>query len=386
MTFQKDLLTVIVPTRERPDTLKHCLRTLVEQRNRRFQILVSDNVSGPETKQVVDSFSADKRIKYVRPESRLGMSEHFDFALSHADGEWVTFLGDDDGFLPNAVNDFFELAKNKDIKAINTSQCRFYWPNESQHQLSKLTIQTGRGIEVRPTKPWLQRVLHAKEKFIMLPYIYTGGFVHADVIHEIRQKSNGRFFLSITPDAYSGIAVALTLDKYLYSWSPLTIAGLSKHSNGVAQMNWKKEDIKKISFFSESSLGFHPALGNGVIHSMPMLIYEAFMRAAHLRKDDMGIAMEDQIALAIIHAKRSYRSEDFSYCKTVAEQNNLDFSKIEKKLPLLKLKTRATRILKNIVRSIYLNGEANRSSIRDETIRTIYDASVKCGRVLNKAS
>jgi len=379
MTFQKDLLTVIVPTKERPDTLKHCLRTLVEQKDPRLQIIVSDNVSGPETKAVFDSFSSDKRLKYIRPESRLGMSEHYDFALSHADGEWVTIIGDDDGLLPDAVSDFFELIKGRDVKAVNTCQCKFYWPNEEQGRSSKLTIMTGSGVEIRETKPWLMRVLRGNEKFIALPYIYTGGFVHADVIDEIRKKSGGRFFSSMNPDIYSGVAVALTIDHYLYSWKPLAIAGISKHSIGAAASTaaWVKEDIKNLPFYTESAIGYHPALGNGVVYTIPMDVYESFLRAAPLRKDDMGITMEDQLALSIVHAAEDRKDDVYALCKTLAKQNGVDFAKVEQQLTLLKIQTRVTRTAKNIIRGIFRTGEGKRQVVKDPAIRNVYDAAEK---------
>src|SRR5208337_2329891 len=105
-----DLLSVIVPTRDRADTLVHCLKTVTAQPNLNLEILVSDNYSGPEVKQVVDQCN-DARVRYIRTNTRLGMSEHWEFALNHASGNWVTILGDDDGLLPHAVNDFFSLTK-----------------------------------------------------------------------------------------------------------------------------------------------------------------------------------------------------------------------------------------------------------------------------------
>ena len=43
--------TVIVPTRERADTLHYCLQTIVRQKYDNLQILVSDNFSQDDTEQ-----------------------------------------------------------------------------------------------------------------------------------------------------------------------------------------------------------------------------------------------------------------------------------------------------------------------------------------------
>ncbi len=82
-------LTVIVPTRERHDTLIWALKTCVTQDCDDLEILVSDNASVDETREVVASYD-DPRIRYVNPGTRLGMSEHWEFALSHVQEGYVS--------------------------------------------------------------------------------------------------------------------------------------------------------------------------------------------------------------------------------------------------------------------------------------------------------
>ncbi|RYZ29021.1 MAG: glycosyltransferase, partial [Sphingobacteriales bacterium] len=73
--------TVVVPTRERADTLLHTLRTCVTQNYDNLTILVSDNCSQDTTEEVVRSFN-DPRIQYVNTGKRLSMSHNWEFALS----------------------------------------------------------------------------------------------------------------------------------------------------------------------------------------------------------------------------------------------------------------------------------------------------------------
>ena len=96
-------LTVIIPTRERSDTLMHTLRTLVDQDYRDCEFIVSDNHSQDNTKQVVQDFS-DPRICYINTGKRVSMSKNWEFALEHARGSFVTYIGDDDGFIPGALS------------------------------------------------------------------------------------------------------------------------------------------------------------------------------------------------------------------------------------------------------------------------------------------
>src|SRR5438034_11015688 len=103
--------TVIIPTRERADTLGPCLRTVVHQNYDNLEILVSDNLSQDRTEQVVRGIG-DSRVKYINTGRRVGMSANFEFALSHSKDGWVTYLGCDDRLLPNALDYADKVRRN----------------------------------------------------------------------------------------------------------------------------------------------------------------------------------------------------------------------------------------------------------------------------------
>ena len=53
---QNHHFTVIIPTRERSDTLQHALHTCVIQDYDNLEILISDNLSQDHTREVVESY------------------------------------------------------------------------------------------------------------------------------------------------------------------------------------------------------------------------------------------------------------------------------------------------------------------------------------------
>ncbi len=68
--------TVIIPTRDRAETLEATLRTCLRQTYPNFEIIVSDNCSDDNTKEIVDGLH-DPRIRYINPGRRLSMSGNF---------------------------------------------------------------------------------------------------------------------------------------------------------------------------------------------------------------------------------------------------------------------------------------------------------------------
>ena len=88
--------SIVIPTRNRAKTLYHTLRTCISQQYVNFEIIVSDNNNVDNTKDVVDSFD-DNRIRYINTQNSIGMTSNWEFALSHVTGDYVMYLGDDDG-------------------------------------------------------------------------------------------------------------------------------------------------------------------------------------------------------------------------------------------------------------------------------------------------
>jgi glycosyltransferase involved in cell wall biosynthesis len=55
-----------------------------------------DNCGSPETRRVVDRFSK-AHIRYFRSATRRPTTDNWELGLSHATGDYITFLDDDDG-------------------------------------------------------------------------------------------------------------------------------------------------------------------------------------------------------------------------------------------------------------------------------------------------
>ncbi|WP_462186948.1 MULTISPECIES: glycosyltransferase family 2 protein [unclassified Frankia] len=82
-----DLVSVVVPTRDRSEILANCLRRLTEITYPAVEFLIVDNApSSDATKRVVDSFAAtDERFRHV-PEPHPGLSRARNRVLALARG------------------------------------------------------------------------------------------------------------------------------------------------------------------------------------------------------------------------------------------------------------------------------------------------------------
>ncbi|UQI49675.1 glycosyltransferase family 2 protein (plasmid) [Streptomyces sp. HU2014] len=93
------MISVIIPTADRPGPLHRALRSLARQTFRNFEAIVVRD-AGPPVRSVVDSWKPDLALTLIDIEPRQGVSHARNTGLAAARGEYVAFLDDDDIFLP----------------------------------------------------------------------------------------------------------------------------------------------------------------------------------------------------------------------------------------------------------------------------------------------
>lgn len=89
------LVSVIIPTYNRPQYLKQAIASAVRQTYQNLEIIVSDNCSPENPQGIVESFG-DSRIKFVRHPENIGMFGNQMYGFKIARGKYVASLHDDD--------------------------------------------------------------------------------------------------------------------------------------------------------------------------------------------------------------------------------------------------------------------------------------------------
>lgn len=134
---KKALVSVGIPTYNRPQGLRRTLEYLTNQSYQNLEIIVSDNASpGDETARVVQDFMVrDPRIRYVRQPENIGAIPNFQFVLKEASGEFFMWAADDDEWDPSFVD--FCVKNIGDSGSIMTS---FQVRNRSQGSITAVNL------------------------------------------------------------------------------------------------------------------------------------------------------------------------------------------------------------------------------------------------------
>jgi len=255
---KQPLFTIIIPTKDRADYLHHSLRTCLEQDYDNLEIIVSDDGSCDNTREVTESAARiDSRVKYVSPGSSVGMRDNFEFALQKVRPGFVMALGGDDGLLPNGIRGMLAVLEE-------TGQDLLAWPAPmyayagARTTTSQLVLHRNVGdSKIVSSSTFLERQtrnLHYLSD-IQSPMFYVKGISSTRLIERVRARSsNRRFYACATPDGYSGIVLAGEVATFAFSQTPFSIFGTSPTSQGLGYLgNDQEAKIRSESFFQQVS-------------------------------------------------------------------------------------------------------------------------------------
>lgn len=98
--MKNNLVSILIPTFNRSNLLKICLGSVLNQTYKNLEIIIIDDCSTDDTKNVVEEFH-EKRIKYFRNNKNIGSihgdSFHFKrFFYELMNGEYFIYITDDD--------------------------------------------------------------------------------------------------------------------------------------------------------------------------------------------------------------------------------------------------------------------------------------------------
>ena len=99
--MNSELLTIVIPTRDRPDFLELCLQSVFECQTAVPPVIVSDNSTSERT--AIRALQRKYGFHYVRQCGELSMTEHWNACLELPSTRWIWLIHDDDQLCPESV-------------------------------------------------------------------------------------------------------------------------------------------------------------------------------------------------------------------------------------------------------------------------------------------
>lgn len=96
-------ISVLLPTRNGGRLISSCVESVLTQEGADFELVVSDNANDDATPDILAGYADDPRLRVVRQDQLLGVTDNWNATLEAATGDYVLMIGDDDLLLPGCL-------------------------------------------------------------------------------------------------------------------------------------------------------------------------------------------------------------------------------------------------------------------------------------------
>lgn len=240
--------SVVIPTHNRLDLLKDAIETVRRQDHGDWELVVFDNASTDDIAGHVAGLS-DARIRYMRSDDFLPVTDSWNRAIAlGAAGDYVVFLGDDDGLAPRYFSRIAAIIeKFHSPEVLYCALYQFMHPGVMPRAPGGYVAQVKDGFFFvgRDTPFPLDRkdsqkavsgsiALQRNFTFNIQAFAFSRGIL-------ARLREDGPIFRSPFPDYYlANIALAKARSVVVVP-VPMSIAGVSKASFGFTLFNQLEE-------------------------------------------------------------------------------------------------------------------------------------------------
>lgn len=108
------IVTVIIPTYNRCETLKKAIKSVFEQTFQDFEIVVVDDGSTDQTSAYLSTLK-DRRFHYVRFATNRGANQARNEGIKNSNCSFVAFLDDDDRWAPTKLEKQINVIREYDV-------------------------------------------------------------------------------------------------------------------------------------------------------------------------------------------------------------------------------------------------------------------------------
>lgn len=114
------LVSVVIPTKGRPDAVAEAVRSVFDGSYQRFEIFVVDQTPDDSTRRALAAFEDDPRFHYLRnPRTGVGAASSRNIGIALSNGEIVAIIDDDVSVRPNwMANLVTEFEADPDLQFI----------------------------------------------------------------------------------------------------------------------------------------------------------------------------------------------------------------------------------------------------------------------------
>lgn len=280
--------SVLLPTRNRLELVRYAIESVRRQNYGDWELVVSDNDSEDGTEKYVQGLG-DARVRYVRTETFVSVTDNWNNALAHSKGDYVVMLGDDDCLLPGYFSTLDRLVADFDHPdAVYVDAVQYAYPGVVPGHESGF-VQRGycEFMDERNAPFVLDRgdARRAVEQSMSLRISFSFNMQHLLVSRKAIESlaAHGAFYQSPYPDYYAANVMLLTAKKVIVVPEPLVAIGISPRSFGYYYVN--ERESEGVAFLNNLTPSSIPQSARGSILAGSSLYTSWFLAMAYIERN-----------------------------------------------------------------------------------------------------
>jgi hypothetical protein len=238
-------LSIVIPTRNRPETLLFTLESIKSNLSKvDYELVIASNGESLETDLLNVPPELLGSAKIVRSEQRLSMGDNWRFGFTYTSGKWVHIMGDDDCIALNDSEKLSDILKRDDIDGLVFRSGNFCWAKDQNGKYSIESVWepevTSEILKIECKGSTLDRWedLHPRD------YPSSTGRTLMKREYLSRLEANGHLFNAVSPDWFTGAYFAFSNSTFLKC--DLLWANIGQHpTSSVFQMQNPRADFSK---------------------------------------------------------------------------------------------------------------------------------------------
>jgi glycosyltransferase involved in cell wall biosynthesis len=270
--------SVLLPTRNGAELLPNCLESVLGQPYEDMELVVSNNASTDDTKQILERFSGDPRLRVLEQQSSLPVTDNWNAVLAEARGDYLLQIGDDDYLLPG----YFEqvdaaLRESGDPECLTYNGYAFAFPGFAGSESARYADPFFALDERFPRNGELPAQLRAQLVREMFAFEFP---LHLNlqttlVARSLAERLPYGFYKPPFPDFYAMCALLLRAERWFYADLKAIAIGISPKSFGrTLHRQSQDEGLKYLGISTEFE---HRLPGTELINGA----YVSFLEVQH---------------------------------------------------------------------------------------------------------
>jgi hypothetical protein len=351
------LLSIVIPTRNRHFSLEFTLQIVLKCYSN-IEIIIldsSDEIPKDNLKLLLDN----NKCKYIRTPTFFNGVQNFNEALNYVNGDFVTFIGDDDIVTPKIGWVLEYMVAHSIDSVISTFPINYQWPGYNtrfgKDKLSGSLVISDYSNAIKEINPLNEQKKALNELIsgpLNLPRIYLG-IVSSSLLIQCANK-HGNIFGGVSPDIYSSLILSAMSKKCIQIDAPFIIPGAFKTSTSATSAAGKH----KSTILNNDHTSRFPNLKNAWNFNVPFIytvqtVWAYSLIEAYKKVYKKDIEDYSPIYAALLFNILEFKNEIFSsykLCRFESRFNHYNFFRI---LLLTIWKKIINKIFRKKVRILY---------------------------------